>query len=183
MKFQRVSSEDSRTPVRGQALKQKCRNAVCVEFLATTQSCCERSLESVNRVTVIRIFHCWRQTLPLRRVLFHPASEKEIVRDVTEKRLLHRVFIATQSPYRLHVLADGTFSLLAPNTRFHWTLPRYDFKRNRFNQASSPNSQDPSKVLVSSSESRVSRPHFGELSQVAIECLHSRASVSVCWTT
>ena len=46
-------------------------------------------------------FHCWRQTLPLRGVLFHPASEKETVRDVTEKRLLHRVFIATQSPNRL----------------------------------------------------------------------------------
>ena len=44
--------------------------------------------------------HCWRQTLRLRGVLFHPASEKEIVRDVTEKRLLHRVFIATQSPNR-----------------------------------------------------------------------------------
>ena len=28
------------------------------------------------------------------------AAEKEIVRDVTEKRLLHRVFIATQSPCR-----------------------------------------------------------------------------------
>ena len=39
--------------------------------------------------------------LPLRGVLFHPASEKEIVRDVTEKRLIHRVFIATQSPNRL----------------------------------------------------------------------------------
>ena len=58
--------------------------------------------------------HCWRQTLPLRGVLFHPASEKEIVRDVTEKRL-HRVFIATQSPNRLHELPDGTCSLLAPN--------------------------------------------------------------------
>ena len=43
------------------------------------------------------------------------AAEKEIVRDVTEKRLLHRVFIATQSPNRLHDLPDGTFSLLAPN--------------------------------------------------------------------
>ena len=29
------------------------------------------------------------------------AAEKETVRDVTEKRLLHRVFIATQSPNRL----------------------------------------------------------------------------------
>ena len=46
-------------------------------------------------------FHCWCQTLRLRGVLFHPASEKEIVRDVTEKRLIHRVFIATQSPNRL----------------------------------------------------------------------------------
>ena len=46
-------------------------------------------------------FHCWRQTLPLRGVLFHPASEKEIVRDVTEKRLLHCVLIATQNPNRL----------------------------------------------------------------------------------
>ena len=51
-------------------------------------------------------FHCWRQTLPLRGELFHPAAEKEIVRDVTEKRLLHRVFIATQSPNRLHELPD-----------------------------------------------------------------------------
>ena len=60
-------------------------------------------------------FHCWLQTLPLRGELFHPAAEKDIVRDVTEKRLLHRVFIATQSPNRLHELPDGTFSLLAPN--------------------------------------------------------------------
>ena len=37
------------------------------------------------------------------------------VRDVTEKRLLHRVFITTQSPNRLHELPDGTFSLFAPN--------------------------------------------------------------------
>ena len=76
----------------GQVLKQKCRNTVCVEFSATTQSCCERSLEGVNRVTEIGTFP-----------LFAPnaASEKEIVRDVTEKRLLHRVFITTQSPNRL----------------------------------------------------------------------------------
>ena len=31
-------------------------------------------------------FHCWCQTLRLCGVLFHPASEKEIVRDFTEKR-------------------------------------------------------------------------------------------------
>ena len=43
------------------------------------------------------------------------AAEKEIVRDVTEKRLLHRVFIATQSSNRFHELPDSTFSLLAPN--------------------------------------------------------------------
>ena len=30
-------------------------------------------------------------------------------------RLLHRVFITTQSPNRLHELPDGTFSLFAPN--------------------------------------------------------------------
>ena len=29
------------------------------------------------------------------------SAEKETVRDVTEKRLLHRIFIATQSPCRL----------------------------------------------------------------------------------
>ena len=34
------------------------------------------------------LFHCWRQTLPLREKLFHPVAEKELVRDVTEKRLL-----------------------------------------------------------------------------------------------
>ena len=30
-------------------------------------------------------FHCWLQTLPLRGVLFHPASEKEMVRDHNKK--------------------------------------------------------------------------------------------------
>ena len=46
---------------------------------------------------------------------FFPAAEKEIVRNVTEKRLLHRVFIATQSPNPLHEFPDGTFSLFAPD--------------------------------------------------------------------
>ena len=49
-------------------------------------------------------FHCWRQTLPLRGELFHPAAEKETVRDVTEKRLLYRFtlfFIATR--HRAHI--------------------------------------------------------------------------------
>ena len=47
----------------------------------------------------------------------HPAAEKEIVRDVTENRLLHRFifFIATQSPNRLHELPNETSSLFAPN--------------------------------------------------------------------
>ena len=40
----------------GQVLKQKCRNTVCVEFSATTQSCCERSLENINRVTEFGTF-------------------------------------------------------------------------------------------------------------------------------
>ena len=35
---------------------------------------------------------------------FLPATEKDIVRDVTEKRLLHRVFIATQSTCFVEVL-------------------------------------------------------------------------------
>ena len=35
---------------------------------------------------------------------FLPATEKDIVRDVTEKRLLHRVFIATQSTRFIEVL-------------------------------------------------------------------------------
>ena len=69
-------------------------------------------------------FHCWRQTLPLRRVLFHPASEKEIVRDVTEKRLLHRVFIATQSPCRRPLLpmCDKETSQETLNPRRHLAL-------------------------------------------------------------
>ena len=48
---------------------------------------------------------------------FLPAAEKEIVRNVTEKRLLHRVFIATQSPHRIRTwsyeLPDGMSSLMA----------------------------------------------------------------------
>ena len=101
VKLQRLSSEDFRTSVRGQAVKQISEMPSALEFFATAQSFRENahlraSTESQNS----EHFHCWRQTLPLRGVLFHPAAEKELVRDVTEKRLLHRVFIATQSPNR-----------------------------------------------------------------------------------
>ena len=82
------------------------------EAANSTSSCHELDVV-VSGVT--EHFHCWLQTLPLRGELFHPVAEKEIVRDVTEKRLLHRVFVATQSPNRLHELPDRTFSLLAPN--------------------------------------------------------------------
>ena len=53
VKLQRVSSENHRTQVRGQAVKQSSEIQSALEFFATSQSCCERSLESVNRVTVI----------------------------------------------------------------------------------------------------------------------------------
>ena len=70
-----------------------------LEFFATAQSFRENAhLRASRESQNSEHFHCWRQTLPLRGVLFHSASEKETVRDVTEKRLLHRVFIATQSP-------------------------------------------------------------------------------------
>ena len=59
-----------------------------LEFFATPQSFRERSLESVNRLTEFGTF-------PL---LAPNASEKETVPDVKEKRLLHLIFIATQSP-------------------------------------------------------------------------------------
>ena len=48
-KIQRLSSRDFRTPVRGQAVKQSAMMRSALEFFATAQSCCERSLESVNR--------------------------------------------------------------------------------------------------------------------------------------
>ena len=48
-KIQRFSSGDFRTPVRGQAVKQSAMMRSALEFFATAQSCCERSLESVNR--------------------------------------------------------------------------------------------------------------------------------------
>ena len=41
----RVSSEDSRTPVCGQAVKQSAEMQSALEFFATAQSCRERSLE------------------------------------------------------------------------------------------------------------------------------------------
>ena len=53
MRSCRVSSEDCRTPFRGQAVKQSAKMRSAVEFFATAQSGCERSPESVNRVTVI----------------------------------------------------------------------------------------------------------------------------------
>ena len=49
----RVSSEDCRTPVCGQAVKQSSEMRSALEFFATAQSCRERSLESVNRVADI----------------------------------------------------------------------------------------------------------------------------------
>ena len=55
-KLQRLPSEDFRTPVCGQAVKQSAEMRSVLEFLATTQSCCERSLESVNRVTEFGTF-------------------------------------------------------------------------------------------------------------------------------
>ena len=39
---QRVSSEDRRTPVRGQAVKQSAEMRSALEFFATAQSCRER---------------------------------------------------------------------------------------------------------------------------------------------
>ena len=53
VKLQRVSSENHRTQVRGQAVKQSSEIQSALEFFTTSQSCRERSLESVNRVTVI----------------------------------------------------------------------------------------------------------------------------------
>ena len=47
-------------------------------------------------------------------LLFIPAAEKDIACDVTEKRLLHRFFIATQSPHRLRAQTDIS-SLSVPN--------------------------------------------------------------------
>ena len=47
-KIQRLSSGDFRTPVRGQAVKQSAMMRSALEFFATAQLCCERSLESVN---------------------------------------------------------------------------------------------------------------------------------------
>ena len=47
-KWQRVSSEDRRTPVRGYAVKQSAEMRSALEFFATAQSCRERSIESVN---------------------------------------------------------------------------------------------------------------------------------------
>ena len=44
-KLQRVSSEDRRTPVCGQAVKQSAEMRSALEFFATAQSCRERSLE------------------------------------------------------------------------------------------------------------------------------------------
>ena len=43
-----VSSEDRRTPVRGQAVKQSTELRSALEFFATAHSFRERSLESVN---------------------------------------------------------------------------------------------------------------------------------------
>ena len=53
VKLQRVSSEDHRTPICGQAMKQSSEMRSALEFFATAQSCRERSLESVNRVADI----------------------------------------------------------------------------------------------------------------------------------
>ena len=47
-KLQRVSSEDRRAPVRGQAVKQSAEIRSALEFFATAQSFRERLLESVN---------------------------------------------------------------------------------------------------------------------------------------
>ena len=48
-KLQRVSSEDLRTPVLGQAVNQSAEVRSALVFFATAQSFRERSLESVNR--------------------------------------------------------------------------------------------------------------------------------------
>ena len=47
-KLQRVSSEDLRTPVLGQAVNQSAEMRSALEFFATAQLFRERSLESVN---------------------------------------------------------------------------------------------------------------------------------------
>ena len=48
VKLQGVSSEDLRTPICGQAVKQSAEMRSALEFFATTPSFRERSLESVN---------------------------------------------------------------------------------------------------------------------------------------
>ena len=48
MKFQRVSSEDCRTPVRGQTVKQRAEIRSAFEFFTIAQSFRERSFENVN---------------------------------------------------------------------------------------------------------------------------------------
>ena len=76
MKFQRVSSEDCSTPVLGQAMKQSAEFRSALEFLATTQSCCERSLESVNRVTAFGTFPLLAPNAPIPRSIV-PSSLRE----------------------------------------------------------------------------------------------------------
>ena len=46
-------------------------------------------------------FHYCTKWCRCAEILFHPAVLSEIARDVKEKRLLHRFFIATQSPHRI----------------------------------------------------------------------------------
>ena len=61
-KLQRVSSEDRRTPFRGQVVKQSTEMRPVLDFFATAQSFCGRSLQSVqmNRaLSSIQQSSCW----------------------------------------------------------------------------------------------------------------------------
>ena len=48
-------------------MKQSAEMQSVLEFLSTTQSCCERSLESVNRVTEIGTFSLLTPNAPVAR--------------------------------------------------------------------------------------------------------------------
>ena len=61
-KLQRVSSEDCRTPFRGQAVKQSTEMRPVLDFFATAHSFCGRSLQSVQLNGVFLSFlqsSCW----------------------------------------------------------------------------------------------------------------------------
>ena len=122
----------------GHPAKQSPVMPSALEFFATAQSfrenahlraSTESQIRNISTVGAKRS-HCaeycsiqpqrWRLFVMSQRnvcyIVFHRdtepksiAAEKEIVRDVTEKRLLHRIFIATQSPNRFHELQTVHF--------------------------------------------------------------------------